>query len=159
MFTAGELIDIVITIIAAGYILLPLAKNLKNAFILSGVSIVIHELSHKFVAMAFGFNAVYHANFYGLALGLILRMFHAPVFFVPAYVSISGIGSRIGYFFTALAGPLSNLIIFGITYFLSFKYNSELLDSIKIINFWLALINLMPFPGTDGYNALISILR
>ncbi|HLE06479.1 MAG TPA: hypothetical protein VI790_03935 [Candidatus Nanoarchaeia archaeon] len=167
MFDIYELIDIVITIVIAGYILQPLVRgSIKNSFILAGASIVLHELGHKFIAMSAGFSAVYHANYSGLGLGLILRMFGAPVFFVPAYVSISGTGSMIGYLFTALAGPLTNLVLFLVCSLLLNKFNEvkwvqnndELIASLRIINMWLAIINILPIPGTDGFNALRSLL-
>jgi Zn-dependent protease len=132
---------------------------------MAGVSIVLHELGHKFVAMASGFNAVYHANYSGLALGIILRFFSLPLFFVPAYVSISGSGSVIGYFFTALAGPLTNLSIYGICTLLLTKFsgkefvieNARFINSLRLINMWLGIFNLLPIPGTDGFNALVSL--
>jgi len=96
MFTLLELGEIALTIIIAGYILQPLTRGkIKESFMFAGISIVFHELAHKFVAMASGFNAVYHANYTGLGFGAILRVLGAPVFFVPAYVSISGNGSVI----------------------------------------------------------------
>ena len=168
MFTILEIIDIVITVGIAGYILAPLTKgNLRQAFAFAGIGIVLHELGHKFVALASGFNAVYHANYTGLLFGVILRILGAPLFFVPAYVSISGEGSNIGFFFTALAGPLTNLAIFGLTTLLLTKFNhinwvqdnARFIAALRIINFWLALINFLPFPGTDGYNALTSLMR
>lgn len=166
MFTIFEVIDIIITIGVAGYILSPLARNnLKSSFLLAGLSIVLHEFSHKFVALASGFSAVYHASYQGLVFGLILRFFKAPVFFVPAYVSISGTGSSIGYLLTALAGPLTNLLLFGVSTLLLTKFsgikfvqdNAEFINSLRIINLWVGLFNLIPFPGTDGFNALRSL--
>jgi len=168
MFSLFEVLDIIITVVIAGYILQPLVKNnIKNSFVLAGASIVLHELGHKFVAISAGFSAVYHANYSGLGLGLILRMFGAPVFFVPAYVSISGSGHVIGYLLTALAGPLTNLSLFLITTLLLTKFNEvkwvqkndELIASLRMINMWLAIINILPIPGTDGFNALRSLVN
>nr|MBD3312169.1 hypothetical protein [archaeon] len=167
MFTIFEVIDIIITIIAAGYILQPLTRNnkLKHAFAFAGISIVLHELGHKFTALASGFSAAYHANFMGLGFGLLLRFFGLPVFFVPAYVSISGSGSVIGYLLTALAGPLTNLTIYGLSMLLLTRFahikwvsdNAEFINALRVINLWLGVINLIPIPGTDGFNALNSL--
>ncbi|MFA5405866.1 MAG: hypothetical protein WC307_00715 [Candidatus Nanoarchaeia archaeon] len=161
-----EIIEIIITIIAAGFILMPLVKGKpKQSFLLAGLSIVLHELGHKFVAIAGGLQAVYHANYQGLGLGLVLRFIGAPVFFVPAYVSISGNASALVYVLTALAGPLTNLAIFGITTLLLKKFNNvnwvqanaDFINSLRVINWWLAIINLLPIPGMDGFNALNSL--
>jgi len=166
MFTLFEVFEIIITIIAAGYILLPLAKGkLKESFIFAGLSIVLHELAHKFVAMSSGFSAVFHANYSGLGFGILLRFFGAPLFFVPAYVSVSGGGSVIGFIFTALAGPLTNLAIFGVCSLLLAKFNHKewvqdhapFIATLRMINMWLAIINILPIPGTDGFNALTSL--
>jgi Zn-dependent protease len=89
------------------------------------------------------------------------------VFFVPAYVSITGSGSRIGYFFTALAGPLINLVIYAITTIMLKKFshvkfiqdNAEFINALRIVNLWLGVFNLIPFPGTDGFNALNSLFN
>ncbi len=162
-----EIIEIIITIIAAGFILSPLTKGkLKEAFLLAVVSVVLHELGHKLVALLNGLQAVYHANYSGLAIGLALRFLGMPVFFVPAYVSVSGAGAPLAYAMTALAGPLTNLIVFGLATLLLKKFshvnwiqsNADFIASLRIINLWLAIINLLPFPGTDGYNALRVLL-
>ncbi len=165
MFSFWEIIDVLATILLAGFILQPLSRNLKQSFALAGLSIVLHELGHKFTALAFGFNAVYHASYAGLGLGLLLRFIGVPVFFVPAYVSISGPGVPIGYTLTALAGPLVNITLYFLSYLaLSKLYanewviqHSDFLKSLMIINLWLGIINLIPFPGTDGFNALVSL--
>lgn len=167
MFTLFEIIDIIITIVAAGYILQPLTRNnkLKQSFAFAAIGIVFHELGHKFTALASGFNAVYHANFMGLGFGLLLRFLGLPVFFVPAYVSISGNGPVIGYLFTALAGPLTNLAVYGVSMLLLTKFshvkwvqdNAEFINTLRVINLWLGIINLIPIPGTDGFNALNSL--
>jgi len=162
----AEIFEIIITIVAAGYILQPLSKGkLKHSFAFAGLSIVLHELGHKFVALASGFSAVYHANYSGLGFGIVLRLIGMPVFFVPAYVSISGNGPVIGYLFTALAGPLTNLAIAGITTLLLTRFNhkewvqdnAQFINSLRIINIWLAVLNLLPIPGTDGFNAIMSL--
>lgn len=167
MFTFNEVFEIIVTILFAGYILQPLAKgSLKQSFLLAGLSIVLHELGHKFTAMGLGLSAVYHANYNGLITGLFLRVIGFPVFFVPAYVSVSG-GSALSHLLTSLAGPLTNLAIFGVSYLLlsSFNHkewvqdNAEFINSIRVINLWLAMLNLLPIPGTDGFNALMNLFR
>ncbi len=160
----NELIDILITALFAGFIMQPLTKSdYWTSVIISGLSIVLHELGHKITAMFFGFTAVYHANINGLIIGSVLRLMNFPVFIVPAYVQISG-GSGIGLFFTAIAGPLTNLLIFIICYSL-LKYSdnyfitsrSTIIAVLGSINLWLGILNLMPIPGFDGFNALMSL--
>ncbi len=167
MFTILEIIEILITIVAVSYILKPYVggRGYKQAAIISTFSIVFHELAHKFVALSFGFRAVYHANIWGLGIGFLFRIMGLPLFFIPAYVSISG-SDPLGFALTALAGPLTNLSIYVISFVLlryfshmDFVYeNAQLIYSLMRINMLLAIFNMIPIPGTDGYNA-ISALR
>ncbi len=151
-----EIFEILITVLLAGYIMMPLTRNYKDSLIISGLSIVLHELAHKFTAMAFGLTAIYHANYYGLFLGILFKYLGMPIFFVPAYVSIYGTGPWYVFSLISLAGPLTNLGLFAIFSFI--KKETELIESLKMINLWLGIINLIPFPGSDGFNALISLV-
>ena len=169
MFTILEIIEILITIGAVSYIIIPYVKtkkgNLKPVIIVATFSIVFHELAHKFVAMGFGFSAVYHANIWGLTIGVMLRLLGLPLFFIPAYVSISGGTNALGFALTALAGPLTNLSIYLISFLLlryyshkEFVYkNAQTIYALMNINKWLTIFNLLPIPGTDGFHVINSL--
>ena len=102
MFSLQEIIEIVITILVVGYLFMDFARRPKlefweeedrkklflNSCLMVIPSIIFHELAHKFTAIAFGYVAVFHAFYGGLLLGIILKNFRMPVFFIPAYVSI-----------------------------------------------------------------------
>src|SRR3990170_1573337 len=110
IFGVWEIIQILITILAIGFIFsAPLRRpradeldlaDYKNNFwgdIKFGVAaaapaVILHEFSHKFLALGYGFDAVYNASFWGLGIGIFLKML-APgfLFFIPGYVAISGI--------------------------------------------------------------------
>ncbi len=75
-------------------------------------AIILHELGHKFMAMYFGMTAVFKAAYGWMFLGLILKMMTGFIFFVPAYVQISG-GNTTPLQFSAVAfaGPAVNLVL------------------------------------------------
>lgn len=128
--------------------------------------IVLHELAHKFVAIALGQDAVFHASYKFLALGVLLKLIHFPVlFFVPGYVSIIGASSPFEHAITAFAGPFMHLLLFGIAWLmLSQKALTPkkpemrmFLALTKRINLWLFILNMLPIPGFDGFGVFSSI--
>jgi len=181
-----ELINIVITILAVGYIFMDIFRIKgtetyssrtagKEEFILSVLTvspaIIFHEFGHKLVALALGFNATFNAYFLGLLIGVVLKFTNAPIiFFVPAYVSIGGtgtlLGQKYGSMLIPLAGPLVNGLLFLISLIIT-KY--ELVKGKWYLSFWaskkinlfLMILNMIPLPGTDGFhffNALLNFI-
>ncbi|MBR9679221.1 MAG: hypothetical protein GON13_03055 [Nanoarchaeota archaeon] len=167
MFGFREMVEIlvssaVLTYIFSGFIRgrRSIWEDLKLSAAISVPSLVLHELAHKFTAMFFGYAATYHANIPGLIIGVVLKLIGFPfIFFVPAYVSIPSFPFN-KWFFTAiaLAGPVMNSLLIGLSYFLEkrVKKRNHLLIVLltRKINWWLLILNLLPIPGTDGMNAL-----
>ncbi len=146
------------------------------------ISVVIHEVSHGYAALLFGdptakhqgrltLNPVKHIDPLGsiilptiMALlpgGLILG-WAKPVPYNPYNFQ----RRRLGEFFTAFAGPLSNMIIAAI-FILLIRFASQLGVSpefvqlsfiIVLINSVLALFNLIPIPPLDGYRIASTVL-
>ena len=84
----------------------------KFAAIITAPAIILHELGHKFAAMAFGINATFHAAYTFLALGLLLKIMNVGfIFFVPGYVSFQAAITPIQSAAIAFAGPFVNLIL------------------------------------------------
>ncbi|MGB9675235.1 MAG: hypothetical protein ACP5IJ_02820 [Candidatus Nanoarchaeia archaeon] len=187
MLTIWEVIQIIVTIIAVGFIFSPLPfinfeiydelgnsdKNRKRKIVLKMIgfgaavaapAVILHELAHKLLALHFGFSATYFASWWGLSIGIFLKLLSSNfIFFVPGYVSISGIGTPIQFGLVALAGPITNLILFLIfTIFLSLniapKYQVIWALS-KRINLWLFIFNMLPIPGLDGFKFYTSLLQ
>ena len=126
-------------------------------------AVVLHELGHKFVALAFGATAQFSASFGGLALGIFLKLVNSPfIFFVPAYVSISSI-PNLEASFVALAGPLVNLLIFVVSTLLlryrKFSRSTNLAIALtRRINLLLFIFNMLPLPGFDGFHFIASLI-
>ena len=88
------------------------------------------------------------------------------IFFVPAYVSITGSTSPFNYSIVAIAGPAVNLLLWLIALLLlkseSVRKNHKLVPWLvvtKKINLFLFIFNMLPIPGFDGakvYQGLIQ---
>ena len=52
--------------------------DFKYAIYVSAPAIIIHELGHKFVAMAYGYTATFEMFSLGLAIGVVLKLIGSP---------------------------------------------------------------------------------
>lgn len=151
-------------------------KDMFTAIAIAAPAIILHEFGHKFVAMAFGFQATFHAAYTWLVVALILKLINFSfIFIVPAYVASSCIGGAFCFgknFYLAssiiaISGPLVNLILWLIPYLiiknnaLPKKYKKWELALILTarINFFLMLFNMIPIPGFDGYHFFSGIFN
>lgn len=145
-------------------------------------SIVIHEVSHGFVAERLGdptarlagrltLNPLRHLDLFGsILLPLLLFITQSPIIFgwakpVPYNPTLLVRDLRYGPLKVALAGPASNFLIavvFGL--FLRFAYpiipdvTAALLSLVVFINVLLAVFNLLPLPPLDGSKIFTVIL-
>lgn len=184
LLTIGEAIDIIIMTFAIGYIFSdffrreplegydplayykkpPLFENIKFAAMIAAPAVVFHELSHKFVAMAFGATATLHAPYFWYIAVILLKLMRFPLlFFVGGYVShtpLPALESSI----VAIAGPLTNLILWLaslalVKYRLINRKYYKILVPIAKLNMFLFIFNMIPLPGFDGYNFITSLFR
>ena len=131
-------------------------------------AIILHEFGHKFVAMAFGLQATFHAAYFWLGLGVVLKLMGTGfIFFVPAYVAHSYTNSAVASLFVAGAGPFVNLAIWlGATGWKKYgKVKSHkvlsLLHITAKVNMFLFFFNMIPIPPFDGstfFRALLAII-
>ncbi|MFA6586030.1 MAG: site-2 protease family protein [Candidatus Paceibacterota bacterium] len=146
------------------------------------MSVVIHEVSHGFVALRFDdrtalyagrltLNPLKHLDMFGsIILPAFLVLTNSPFLFgwakqVP-YNPNNLSNRKWGTIAVASAGVLANLFIalfFGII--LRFSVNSavptnfiSIISSIVLVNLGLAIFNLMPIPPLDGSKILFSLL-
>ena len=123
MFTRNEIRDLIISV----FVLALIFSSFDLGLLLITLFVVIvvflsHELSHKFLAQHYGFDAEYRMWTMGLLLGLITALIPGGlVFAAPGAVRISpykkGFAfkvarlSRKKYALISLAGPLINIIL------------------------------------------------
>jgi Zn-dependent protease len=139
-------------------------EDLKYGVILAAPAVVLHELAHKFVAMAFGATATVHAPIGMYIFVILLRLINFPIiFFVGGYVEVAGRLLAWQYALISLAGPLTNIIIYvililAIKYKLVNRKHHDLMSKAAKLNLFLAAFNMIPFPGFDGYNFFRALL-
>jgi len=165
MISLLEIFYLLLTIIAIGYIFSRELswKELKFSCLIAAPGIILHELAHKFLAIAFGFNADFKIFFFGLLIGVVLRLFNSPfILIAPGYVNIPAISNSLQYRLVAFAGPFSNLLIW-VVCALVLKYKTRLtrksalvLLLTKRINGILFLFNMIPFGPLDGAKVLFG---
>ena len=143
------------------------------------ISIILHELAHGFVSYLLGdptpkeagrltLNPIKHIDLLGsVLLPFLLVISNVGVIFgwakpVPIdprnYKNI-----RTGWILTAIAGPISNFIIFGLMFLILYLFNfGEVVRLIiwyaMAINFVLGAFNLIPIPPLDGFWLVFNIL-
>lgn len=137
------------------------------AALIAAPGIILHEMAHKFVALFFGVQAVFHAAYTWLFIGVFLKMLNFGfIFFVPGYVeypaaSVTLIQSAI----IAVSGPLINLILFAGAWAVlkhgKVKDKNKLLalHLTKNINLFLFIFNMIPIPPFDGYSFFYDLYR
>ena len=148
------------------------------------MSVVIHEISHGFVAEYFGdktarfagrltLNPLPHLDLFGsVLLPALLALTHSPFLFgwakpVP-YNPDNLSNKKWGTVSVAAAGVVSNFfiaIIFGVIIRLTFYFNLAMPEgfyfitsTIVILNLALGIFNLVPIPPLDGSKILFSFL-
>ncbi len=175
MFILQEFIDVILMTLGVGYIFMDIMRrpviedydplnpklNKRNdlafACLVTAPAVILHELMHKLVALAFGLEATFHAAYGWLVLGMILKAVGSGfVFFVPGYVAISGLATHLQSAFIAFAGPGTNGALYLLASFM-LKQKQKSPNHVffwaltKRINGFLFLFNMIPFAFFDGY--------
>lgn len=143
-------------------------------------SVVLHEVSHGFMAQSMGdqtakyagrltLNPLKHIDLFGSILLPMLTFFTAGIIFgyakpVP-YNPLNLNDQTYGPAKVAIAGPLSNLLV-AVIFGLSLRFfgvnmvpTLELLFTIVVrLNIGLAIFNLVPIPPLDGHWILLTLL-
>jgi len=163
VLTFKEIFDFFIMWMATSFIFLPREyfhekkEFLIKFFLLVGLSTVLHEFFHKLVAVLLGVYSEFHAFYYGLMFGLILKILVPNlIFFIPGYVVIQSNDSLV-IFLTSLAGPLANLLLFVIFKYFALKKGDWFFYSLAQLNLWLFIFNMIPIPPLDGFKVISSL--
>lgn len=144
------------------------------ALIILLFSVVIHEVSHGYIAEYFGDDTARRAG--RLTLNPLRHLDPIGSFLVPGFLALAG-GVIFGWAkpvpfdprnlrnprrdegFVALAGPASNFILALVFIFLyRAVFSSPMFLLIIQVNIALAVFNLIPIPPLDGSKILFSLL-
>lgn len=140
-----------------------------NAFLfacmVTAPAVILHELLHKAAALSYGLNATFHAAYFWLVIGVMLKLFKSPfIFFVPGYVSISTAAAASQTAVIAFVGPLTNGVLW-LGSWLWLKHGKpkgrtvQFLYITKQINMFLFIFNMLPIPGFDGFTFYRSLYQ
>lgn len=146
------------------------------------LSIVVHEVSHGYMAYLFGdmtakyqgrltFNPIKHIDPFGsIILPFIMSLLPGGLILgwaKPVPINPYNFTRRkLGEFMTAFAGPLSNILIASV-FIILIRFAGqlgmsqsfvELSFAVVLINSVLAFFNLIPIPPLDGYRILSILL-
>lgn len=117
-----------------------------------GLGFLLHELTHKFVAIQYGCSAEFRANMTMLWAAMLMSLF-GFVFVAPGAVVVHGAQGKKEAGLISAAGPASNIILaiifFGLMFVLPTSF-SVLAGYGMLINGWLALFNMIPIMPFDG---------
>ena len=119
-----------------------------------GPAFIIHELAHKFVAKYYGCWAEFRADPAGLRTGVMIAFFVGFLFMAPGAVMVAGNVNRRQNGIIALAGPFSNLILWGIGLPFYALFAGTTLGKVGLLwlvaNAILGAFNMLPFGPLDG---------
>ena len=119
-----------------------------------GPAFIIHELAHKFVAKYYGCWAEFRADPAGLRTGVMIAFFVGFLFMAPGAVMVAGNVNRRQNGIIALAGPFSNLILWGIGLPFYALFAETTLGKVGLLwlvaNAILGAFNMLPFGPLDG---------
>lgn len=135
------------------------------AFLAGASGLILHEMGHKIVGRYFCIN---NTEFVIKPLGIIIGFVSAILFHMvlasPGGVTIGNNASKHDIVMEALGGPCTNLLIFAITFPLSFAVpiivtvapgvTANVFLTIAIINLYYGTFNLAPIPPLDGWRVV-----
>ncbi len=141
-------------------------NSLWIACLITAPAVIFHELAHKIVALSYGLQATFHAAYFWLSFGIIMKLLNTGfIFFVPGYVSFSGATTPLQTASIAFAGPALNLVLWYTCWFLlKFKpfhmstKTLHILAATRYINGFLFIFNMIPLGFFDGAKVLDGVM-
>lgn len=121
--------------------------------IIVGLSVILHELSHKYVAQSYGLQARFESNDNMAIFSLILSLL-GLILIAPGAVITQGTKHVVRLGRVAAAGPATNIILGIIFLVLNTLSPSRIFIYGLYINALLAVFNLIPIPPLDGSKIL-----
>lgn len=171
-----EIFSILVVVAAVAYIFSGLVPRkdpysfkpgwaeIKFAAMVAAPAVIVHEMFHKFTAIAFGIPAFFQAWWFGLGLAMVLKVIGSPLIIIaPGYVVMPAITGPLQSTLIAFAGPFANLLMWlGSALYLKRarripRKTFVFLLIFRQINKYLFIFNMIPIPGFDGFHIVSGI--
>jgi len=135
-----------------------LAVTFGVSLVTAGAGFLLHELAHKVVAQRYGYWAEFRADYEMLAITIASGIL-GFLFAAPGAVEIRGARiDRRSNGIIALAGPVTNIALFGVFASLTLVAGGGILGFVgtfgAFINAFLAAFNMIPYGPLDGRKVL-----
>lgn len=125
-------------------------SSLPTYFVIVGAAFLLHELSHKFTAIRYGYPAYFHLWQTGLLLALGMSFAFGIVFAAPGAVYIYGLTDEKKDAKISLSGPLANMIVAIASLVLYRLMFIPLMAQVSYVSAFIGVFNLLPFGPLDG---------
>ncbi len=147
-FSSIELISILVSMITMALAFHMFGVSDTGLIVGVMIGITLHEISHKVVAQALGFESRYKLWEIGIVLILAFAIITRGkfIFAAPGFVVTEGIASVRERGIISLAAPFSNMVLAA----LFFLFGGTLWISAAYVNTLLAVFNLIPIEPLDG---------
>lgn len=134
------------------------------AFTVGASGLILHEMGHKIVGRYF---CISNTEFVIKPIGIIIGFASALLFHIvlasPGGVTIGDNATKHDIVMEALGGPVTNLLIFGVTFPLAYLapiivhvggMTINVFLTMAIINLYYGTFNLLPVPPLDGWRVV-----
>ncbi|MFH1210018.1 MAG: site-2 protease family protein [archaeon] len=119
-----------------------------------GISFLLHELMHKYLAQKYGLWAEFRAS-YSMLMFAVLMSFLGFILAAPGGVYIRGLLTREKEGKISFVGPLMNIILALIFLFLYLGFKGTFFVYGFRINALLGIFNMLPIPSFDGFKVYL----
>ncbi|HII15914.1 MAG TPA: M50 family metallopeptidase [Nanoarchaeota archaeon] len=141
----------------------PTWEDIKFAAMVAAPAVLVHEMFHKFTAMAFGLPAFFQVSWFGIGLAVFLKLISAPFLIIaPGFVSMPAT-LPLPSVLIAFAGPFANLVMWLGSALLLKKMRVIRRKTVMLlllsrqINKYLFIFNMIPIPGFDGFHVVSGL--
>lgn len=164
-FPPAEIRDIVAASILLGAMFwIAYGWDLSATILIGSMGLMMHELGHKLAGRWRCINDVrFVMSPFGIAAGFLTSFFVGHTLAAPGGVTVGDNANRRDQLIMAVAGPLTNVVLF-IAFVLIYLYYDPWLISpvvgaevnvwfaVALVNLYLAFFNMIPFPMFDGHH-------